>query len=103
MFQLTIHATDGRARRGVLQTRAGKIDTPAFMPVGTQASVKSLTPEEVRQTGAQIILNNAYHLYLRPGVELIERLGRAAPLPGVGRRHPHRQRRVPDFQPLPAA
>lgn len=55
--------------------RAGVIDTPAFMPVGTQASVKSLTPTEVRQTGAQIILNNSYHLYLRPGVELIERLG----------------------------
>ncbi|MHB9133598.1 MAG: tRNA guanosine(34) transglycosylase Tgt [Armatimonadota bacterium] len=55
--------------------RAGMIDTPAFMPVGTQATVKSLTPREVRETGAQIILNNAYHLYLRPGVELVERLG----------------------------
>ena len=75
MFQLTIHANAGRARRGVLAMRAGNIDTPTFMPVGTQASVKSLTPEQVRQTGAQIILNNAYHLYLRPGVELIERLG----------------------------
>lgn len=75
MFQLTIHATENRARRGVLHMRAGAIDTPAFMPVGTQASVKSLTPTEVRQTGAQIILNNAYHLYLRPGLELIERLG----------------------------
>ncbi|HEY3376158.1 MAG TPA: tRNA guanosine(34) transglycosylase Tgt, partial [Armatimonadota bacterium] len=48
---------------------------PAFMPVGTQASVKSLTPTEVKETGAQIILNNSYHLYLRPGVELVERLG----------------------------
>ena len=75
MFQLTILAKEGRARRGVLATRAGMIDTPAFMPVGTQATVKSLTPAEVRQTGAQIILNNAYHLYLRPGVDLIERLG----------------------------
>ena len=55
--------------------RAGDLDTPMFMPVGTQASVKGLTPEEVRQTGARIILNNAYHLYLRPGVELIEALG----------------------------
>ena len=75
MFQLTILATDGRARRGELRTRAGVIETPAFMPVGTQASVKSLTPAEVAATGAQIILNNSYHLYLRPGVELIERLG----------------------------
>lgn len=75
MFSLTISAIDGRARRGLLRTRAGVIDTPAFMPVGTQASVKSLTPNEVHETGAQIILNNAYHLYLRPGVELIETLG----------------------------
>src|SRR5690242_13816196 len=74
-FQLAITATEGRARRGVLRMRAGNIDTPAFMPVGTQASVKSLTPTEVRETGAQIILNNSYHLYLRPGVDLIERLG----------------------------
>lgn len=75
MFQLTIHTTDGRARRGTLQMRAGTIETPTFMPVGTQGSVKSMTPEEVRATGAQIILNNSYHLYLRPGVDLIERLG----------------------------
>lgn len=75
MFQLTIDAVEGRARRGRLHMRAGVIDTPAFMPVGTQASVKSLTPSEVRETGAQIILNNSYHLYLRPGVELIEQLG----------------------------
>ncbi len=75
MFSLTISAVDGRARRGVLRTRAGHVDTPAFMPVGTQATVKSLTPAEVRATGAQIILNNAYHLYLRPGVELVESLG----------------------------
>jgi queuine tRNA-ribosyltransferase len=75
VLQLTIAAVDGAARTGVLTLRAGHIDTPAFMPVGTQASVKSLTPTEVRATGAQIILNNAYHLYLRPGVDLVERLG----------------------------
>lgn len=75
MFHLKISATENRARRGQLHTRAGIIDTPAFMPVGTQASVKSLTPNEVAQTGAQIILNNAYHLYLRPGVDLVERHG----------------------------
>ncbi|HEX2949374.1 MAG TPA: tRNA guanosine(34) transglycosylase Tgt [Armatimonadota bacterium] len=72
---MTILATEGRARRGQLHMRAGIIDTPAFMPVGTQATVKSLTPGEVRATGSQIILNNAYHLYLRPGVELVEKLG----------------------------
>ncbi|MHB9024788.1 MAG: tRNA guanosine(34) transglycosylase Tgt [Armatimonadota bacterium] len=74
-FHLTIHATEGRARRGQLTLRAGTVETPVFMPVGTQASVKSLTPAEVREIGAGLILNNAYHLYLRPGVELIERLG----------------------------
>jgi queuine tRNA-ribosyltransferase len=75
LIRLTVTAQEGHARCGILHTRAGVIDTPAFMPVGTQASVKSLTPAEVRETGAQIILNNAYHLYLRPGVELVERLG----------------------------
>jgi len=75
VLDLTISATDGMARTGAITIRSGIIDTPAFMPVGTQASVKSLTPEEVRATGAQIILNNAYHLYLRPGVELVEQLG----------------------------
>lgn len=75
MIQLTISACEGRARRGQLATRGGILDTPAFMPVGTQASVKGLTPQEVSATGAQIILNNAYHLYLRPGVSLIESLG----------------------------
>lgn len=75
MSLLTIHATEGRARRGAILVRGHLIDTPAFMPVGTQASVKGLTPDEVRQTGAQMILNNAYHLYLRPGVDLVERLG----------------------------
>jgi queuine tRNA-ribosyltransferase len=75
LLGLTIAAREGRARRGTLLTRAGAIETPAFMPVGTQATVKSLTPAEVRATGARLILNNAYHLYLRPGVELIEALG----------------------------
>jgi len=75
LLQLTIQAREARARRGTLRMRAGVIDTPAFMPVGTQATVKGLTPEEVWATGAQIILNNAYHLYLRPGVELIEEMG----------------------------
>jgi len=75
LLSLTIHAREGRARRGVLRVRGHEIDTPAFMPVGTQATVKSMTPAEVRETGAQIILNNAYHLYLRPGVPLVEHCG----------------------------
>jgi len=68
-------ATDGDGRLGRLQTAHGAIDTPAFMPVGTAATVKAMTPEAVAATGAQIILANTYHLMLRPGAERIERLG----------------------------
>jgi queuine tRNA-ribosyltransferase len=64
-----------RARRGQLQTRHGIIDTPVFMPVGTQATVKATTPAELREVGAQIILGNTYHLFLRPGLEVIRALG----------------------------
>jgi queuine tRNA-ribosyltransferase len=66
---------DGKARRGRLHTPKGIINTPAFIPVGTQASVKALTPEEIKRTGTEIILSNTYHLYLRPGHEIIEKLG----------------------------
>ena len=68
-------ARSGRARRGELLTRRGKVDTPAFMPVGTQATVKSLLPEEVAGLGAQIILGNTYHLLLRPGLKVVEAHG----------------------------
>src|ERR1051326_4900948 len=69
--------TDGAARRGRLTTRHGTIGTPVFMPVGTLASVKSLTTEQLKALGPEIILNNTYHLMLRPGVDLIEKLGGA--------------------------
>jgi queuine tRNA-ribosyltransferase len=68
-------ATDGHARRGRLTTRHGAVETPVFMPVGTLGAVKSLDPDEVRATGAQILLGNTYHLFLRPGHELIRGLG----------------------------
>ncbi len=64
-----------RARAGVLTLTHGTVETPQFMPVGTNATVKALTPAEIRETGASIILSNTYHLYLRPGHERIERLG----------------------------
>jgi queuine tRNA-ribosyltransferase len=67
--------TDGAARRGRLHTPHGVVETPIFMPVGTQATVKGLTPEQVASAGAQIILGNTYHLTLRPGDELIAELG----------------------------
>jgi queuine tRNA-ribosyltransferase len=67
--------TSGAARRGTVVTSHGLIQTPAFMPVGTQGTVKSLTPQHLRDIGAQIILGNAYHLYLRPGQELVKKAG----------------------------
>jgi len=74
-FPFDISATDGAARAGVLKTPRGEIRTPAFMPVGTAGTVKALTVEQVRQTGADIILGNTYHLMLRPGAERVKRLG----------------------------
>ena len=71
----TIHARDGEARTGALHTAHGTIRTPAFMPVGTAATVKAMHPEDVKATGADIILGNTYHLMLRPGAERIARLG----------------------------
>ena len=71
----TVTATDGAARAGVLHTAHGDVQTPAFMPVGTKATVKTLHPDEVREAGAQILLGNTYHLHFRPGSELIAGLG----------------------------
>ena len=70
-----VEATDGAARTGVLSTTHGDIRTPAFMPVGTKGTVKSLHPDEVQALGADVILGNTYHLHFRPGEHLIEQLG----------------------------
>ena len=75
VFAYEIHATDGKARTGVLKTPRGDIRTPAFMPVGTAGTVKALYMDQVRDTGADIILGNTYHLMLRPGAERVKRLG----------------------------
>lgn len=74
-FAFELLATDGRARRGRIRTPHGFVDTPAFMPVGTRATVKGLTAAQLRDTGAQIILANTYHLLLRPGPDEVQRLG----------------------------
>lgn len=73
MFELI--ATDGAARRGRLLTAHGPVETPVFMPVGTQGTVKSLAPDDLEATGAQIVLGNTYHLMLRPGADLVRELG----------------------------
>ncbi len=74
-FAFTINARDGKARTGRIVMQRGEIRTPAFMPVGTAATVKAMKPEDVRRTGADIILGNTYHLMLRPGAERVARLG----------------------------
>jgi queuine tRNA-ribosyltransferase len=74
-FRFELLARDGAARRGRLHTAHGTVETPAFMPVGTQATVKAMTPDMLRATGAEIVLANTYHLMLRPGAERVARLG----------------------------
>lgn len=72
-FELIARSTESRARAGVIRTSHGVVETPVFMPVGTRGSVKSVSPEELRDAGARIILGNTYHLYLRPGCDVISR------------------------------
>ena len=75
MMKFEINKTSGKARQGLLTFDRGEVRTPAFMPVGTYGTVKAMTPEEVRETGADIILGNTFHLMLRPGTEVIEKHG----------------------------
>ena len=75
MSIFTLQATDGGARAGTLYTPHGDVPTPAFVPVATQGSVKAIGPDDLRSVGAKIVLANAYHLYLRPGIEVVEGLG----------------------------
>lgn len=74
-FSFTVNAKDGAARTGVISTPRGEIRTPAFMPVGTAGTVKAMFPEDVRATGADVILGNTYHLMLRPGAERVAAFG----------------------------
>ncbi|SHH34219.1 tRNA guanosine(34) transglycosylase Tgt [Ferrimonas marina] len=74
-MKFELKATDGRARRGTLTFERGTVETPAFMPVGTYGTVKGMTPEEVEATGAEICLGNTFHLWLRPGTEIMEKHG----------------------------
>jgi queuine tRNA-ribosyltransferase len=75
IFELLYKDARTKARRGRITTPHGVIETPVFMPVGTQATVKAMKPEDVEKTGAQIILGNTYHLYLRPGSDIIREAG----------------------------
>ncbi|MDH6667456.1 UNVERIFIED_ORG: tRNA-guanine family transglycosylase [Methylorubrum zatmanii] len=95
-FSFTVSATDGQARTGHIAMPRGNIRTPAFMPVGTAATVKAMYPEQVRDLGADVVLGNTYHLMLRPGAERMARLGglhrfmragtaRSSPIPAASR------------------
>ena len=75
MFEFELKATDGRARAGLFRTPHGDISTPVFAPVGTQATVKALTPDQLETLGAQLILANTYHLFLRPGDQTVAKIG----------------------------
>ncbi|MHC4144540.1 MAG: tRNA-guanine transglycosylase, partial [Planctomycetota bacterium] len=74
-FQLLHQDSSSAARHGLLTTPHGQVETPVFMPVGTAGAVKGITPRQLKETEADIILTNTYHLLLRPGVETVERLG----------------------------
>ena len=75
MFEFTVHATSGRARAGTLKLPHGAVETPAFMPVGTQGTVRALSPSDLKAVGASIVLANTYHLHVRPGEDVIAQLG----------------------------
>lgn len=97
-MKFELDTTDGRARRTRLVFDRGVVETPCFMPVGTYGTVKGMTPEEVEATGAQIILGNTFHLWLR-GRGNHETARRSARFYAVERTNPYRLRRLPGFQP----
>src|SRR3989338_1988903 len=74
-FQVTARDPHCPARTGLVTTSRGSFETPAFMPVGTQATVKGMTPRDLEEIGSGILLANAYHLYIRPGIDIIRKLG----------------------------
>jgi queuine tRNA-ribosyltransferase len=74
-LEFTLHRTEGHARRGTLRLNHGAVETPIFMPVGTYGTVKAMTPRELEEDGAQIVLGNTFHLWLRPGLDVIEKHG----------------------------
>src|SRR5512140_4020680 len=74
-FKFDLIASENNARAGVFHTPHGDLETPVFAPVGTQATVKALTPAQLEEIGANLVLSNTYHLYLRPGAELVAEMG----------------------------
>ena len=98
-FGFKLIATDGKARRGEITTPHGLVRTPAFMPVGTQATVKAMYPGQVRETGADVVLGNTYHLMLRPTAERVRQAGWPAQIHELAAHHPDRQWRLSGYVP----
>ena len=103
MFSFEVTHTHGAARRGVLTTAHGVVNTPAFMAVGTQGAVKAVTHRDLDALGSEIILANTYHLYLRPGASRIGAFGGLHTIHRLEQADPYRQRRLSGFQPGRAA
>ena len=102
-FSFAVHATDGQARLGAISTPRGVIRTPAFMPVGTAATVKAMYPDAVRALGYDIVLSNTYHLMLAPGAERIAALGGLHKFMNWPHPDPHRFRRLSGDEPRETA
>ena len=94
MYELLKTSPRSKARLGRLTTKRGTIDTPVFMPVGTQATVKALDLRELNEIGTEILLGNTYHLFLRPGIGHHPQGRRSASVHELGQADPHRQRRL---------
>src|SRR3989475_12481373 len=89
MFEFTIEATSSAARTGTLVLPRGTVETPAFMPVGTQGTVRTLSPADLKSVGAELVLANTYHLHVRPGEGVVQRLRGPHRLMGWGRPLPN--------------
>ena len=94
-FKFTLEAKDGRARAGRFTTPHGELLTPVFAPVGTAATVKAITPAQLTEMGASLVLSNTYHLYLRPGDELVAEMGGLHEFMQLARPDADRFRRLP--------
>jgi hypothetical protein len=94
MLKFDLLTTDGQARRGRLTLNHGVVETPVFMPVGTYGTVKGVLPASLESMGAQIILGNTFHLWLRPGVDVLATFGGLHCFEGLAAAHPDRQRRL---------
>ena len=99
MLKFELLATEGRARRGRLTLNHGVVETPIFMPVGTYGTVKGVLPQSLLDMGAQIILGNTFHLWLRPGLDVLKTFGGLHRFEGWQQAHPDRQRRLPGLEP----